>query len=266
MTIVYFVTKEHGPASKNYPYFSARHGLKECVTSYPFHRREYAVNLELKEKIQNEFDTLTSGVNNLDARIIRGFVTEQTYYNLLCDGVEITIEDVHLALGRDPCIRYINNQIENVLKFSNSAFEQMTTMEYAEYKLRQILEPAVDIPESAPEPNRSIYIIRISGTSTYKIGISHNPAERIKQLMRGALPTENGETLELIFDTGSIWGCEETEREIHAAWALNNLKGEWFSLTNEELKEISKQIHDMATINHHAIGIAPPASYGRMFV
>lgn len=75
-----------------------------------------------------------------------------------------------------------------------------------------------------------IYVIASNELGPTKIGVSVNPAKRIKQLQTG-----HEGTLRLFyveeFDSKEIY---KIERIIHRTLALQRLRGEWFSISVEK--------------------------------
>lgn len=79
-----------------------------------------------------------------------------------------------------------------------------------------------------------IYFIQQSGSNMVKIGYTSNSGE--KRL--GELQTGNPNILELIACVG---GSRETERLLHSLLQTHHIRGEWYSLTPD-------QIHTICTI------------------
>ena len=75
---------------------------------------------------------------------------------------------------------------------------------------------------------KSVYLVRSSENSYYKIGVAKNPTNRLKQLQ-----TANGEKLTLIktFETPYYMQIEISLHNLHGA---NKKEGEWFDLGVEE--------------------------------
>lgn len=72
-------------------------------------------------------------------------------------------------------------------------------------------------------PDRYVYVARESVTGRYKIGISINPVERVKQLNVG-----NPEQLELIHYYQANEAGYLSERAAHEVYEDHRLHGEWF--------------------------------------
>lgn len=72
-------------------------------------------------------------------------------------------------------------------------------------------------------PDRYVYVARESVTGRYKIGISINPVERVKQLNVG-----NPEHLELIHYYQANEAGYLSERAAHEVYEEHRLHGEWF--------------------------------------
>jgi hypothetical protein len=76
-----------------------------------------------------------------------------------------------------------------------------------------------------------IYVIR-DDESHYKIGLSTNPAARLRQLNGGSPYPLAFEILEPCKDIYRV------EAKLHEQFANRRLKGEWFALTESDLEEI----------------------------
>ena len=70
--------------------------------------------------------------------------------------------------------------------------------------------------------NKKLYIAKAG--DYYKIGISDNPEERIKQLQ-----TANPQVVELVVDFPAI-DAAECEKRLHEKFAKHRASGEWFEL------------------------------------
>ena len=79
---------------------------------------------------------------------------------------------------------------------------------------------------------KNIYLARQQESSLYKIGITKNsPKQRIKQLQTGnAVPLVLVET----FRTNHDYTMETA---LHAHFMLKKREGEWFELSDEDVKE-----------------------------
>lgn len=78
--------------------------------------------------------------------------------------------------------------------------------------------------------SKYVYLISDSNSYTYKIGVSINPEKRIK-----ALQTGNYKVLKIIH---KIF-CEnynDVETALHNKYNFLKVNGEWFELTEEEVK------------------------------
>ncbi len=85
-------------------------------------------------------------------------------------------------------------------------------------------------------PNGFIYFLRIAGHDLYKIGASHNPERRIRDIS-SAMPF-NIEVIKMQhFD--SIY---EIETSLHDEIKDHYVKSEWFMLTPEKAAEILNKI------------------------
>ncbi len=83
-----------------------------------------------------------------------------------------------------------------------------------------------------------IYIIRMEGTNYHKIGIAENPKKRLSTLASG-----NPIQLKLIASfstdehTAFCWD-EREEAEIHTELEAYRVRGEWFDLTEAQVRSI----------------------------
>lgn len=77
-----------------------------------------------------------------------------------------------------------------------------------------------------------IYVLKSNQTDLYKIGLSHQPSIRIKTLCR--LERESLQTVALFHTLG----MPIIEKELHALFASKRVRGEWFSLDQEDIEYI----------------------------
>lgn len=84
--------------------------------------------------------------------------------------------------------------------------------------------------KKAIKKSQVIYVIRVKGSSSLKIGISIDPKKRL-----AALQTSNPRKLyvDKIYDTGNI-NSSRVERDLHKAFKAHALEGEWFSSVSAE--------------------------------
>jgi hypothetical protein len=80
----------------------------------------------------------------------------------------------------------------------------------------------------------SVYVIRCTGTGLYKIGFAIDVAKRISSLQTGS-----ASALELVL---TMKGDVERERQLHARFAANRVRGEWFDLGQAEIEELKALI------------------------
>jgi predicted GIY-YIG superfamily endonuclease len=86
-----------------------------------------------------------------------------------------------------------------------------------------------------------VYIVRDNVRSTYKIGSSVNPLRRYNELSNQKSPaimadTQNERDLSLIWYSDFVSRSEE--KKLHKKFKSKNLYGEWFSLSEDDLKYI----------------------------
>ncbi len=84
-----------------------------------------------------------------------------------------------------------------------------------------------------------VYLISDINNYTYKIGISNNPENRLK-----ALQTGNDRTLRIIHKVI----CEnysKVENALHNKYCFLKVNGEWFELTEEDVKNFPESCKKM---------------------
>lgn len=86
------------------------------------------------------------------------------------------------------------------------------------------------------EKGAGVYIIRVSGTQKFKIGIAKNFKKRFKDLQTGS-----SEELEphYFYPTTS---CQELEKHLHCVFKNNSIGREWFEFDFDEINKV----HDVA--------------------
>lgn len=80
-----------------------------------------------------------------------------------------------------------------------------------------------------------LYIMRTSGTSLYKIGVSKDPETRMENLQTG-----NGEELELVFTFKTKYDYK-LEASLHNSYKSCRTIGEWFEFTPVQLDEVKNR-------------------------
>lgn len=82
---------------------------------------------------------------------------------------------------------------------------------------------------------RSVYLMQSEASGYYKIGVSINPAKRVKQLQTG-----NAEKITLIqtFESEIPFVVEKAVKNF---FSPNHVHGEWFSLTLEQEMSFKNQ-------------------------
>ena len=74
----------------------------------------------------------------------------------------------------------------------------------------------------------------------YKIGTSRDPARRIREMRTG------NPTVELIaYGTGT----STEEKFLHEMYAKQNIEGEWFSLSDEDMLQLASDIEEGITLD-----------------
>ena len=79
-----------------------------------------------------------------------------------------------------------------------------------------------------------LYLIRAEGTNYYKIGVATNRIKRLAGLQNGC-PLELKYVIVRRMDK-----AREVEQLIHRELQLQNVRGEWYSLTSSQVKAIVK--------------------------
>ena len=88
-----------------------------------------------------------------------------------------------------------------------------------------------------------VYFIKSGATGSIKIGVSKDPLRRLADLQNAS-----GEELELI---GVIKGNRNREKALHERFAHGNVRGEWFTPSDDLMREIQDLLkseavpHDM---------------------
>ena len=99
--------------------------------------------------------------------------------------------------------------------------------------LLAVLKLQKHLPDSSRAPIQTtggfLYFIRQGTTGLVKIGHSHDPDARLRELQ-----TSNGESLVLL---GSRPGTRADEAELHEVYADLRVRGEWFTETPELAQE-----------------------------
>ena len=92
------------------------------------------------------------------------------------------------------------------------------------------------------EDNVRIYIVRDNVRSTYKIGSSVNPVRRYNELNNQKSPAIMGDSDPKDRDITLIWYSDPVlrseESKLHKHFSDSNISGEWFNLTEPDLKYI----------------------------
>lgn len=80
-----------------------------------------------------------------------------------------------------------------------------------------------------------LYLIRVAGTSSVKVGISSNPSRRL-----ATLQTANPGVLELLYVIGPLARAKAYERRMHKQMKADgrHIHGEWFTIHPWELEQV----------------------------
>ena len=92
-----------------------------------------------------------------------------------------------------------------------------------EKSVREVIELVTSIDLEDLPPDRYVYVAQESVSGRYKIGISKDPARRIKELNIG-----NAEQLKLVHQFKSNGNKYESETLTHKMYADHRLRSEWF--------------------------------------
>lgn len=82
------------------------------------------------------------------------------------------------------------------------------------------------------ENNFYLYVIRCARTRYFKIGVAKNYIKRIEDLQRA-----NPLRLDIAY-TFLLPGESNIERILHKKFSEQNIRGEWFDLTDEDISEL----------------------------
>ena len=80
---------------------------------------------------------------------------------------------------------------------------------------------------------KGVYVIWIQNTNKYKIGISTNIQQRLKDFKTG-----NPENIKLVFFVESVKHYKSFEKHLHEVFKECRIGGEWFQFDEERLKEL----------------------------
>lgn len=89
-------------------------------------------------------------------------------------------------------------------------------------------------PEPKPKVKGSIYLLECKGR--YKIGASKNVDRRVKQLDKRPFKVTK------IISKDNVEDYYDKEKELHVKYSKNEIEGEWFIFTPEELKKVIEDI------------------------
>ena len=81
-----------------------------------------------------------------------------------------------------------------------------------------------------------VYVIKLGETGFFKIGRSNNPDRRIWKEISPVLPVEP--EIILTIETGDM---VKLEKKLHQRFADKRQNGEWFTLSDEDIKEIEEK-------------------------
>ena len=82
---------------------------------------------------------------------------------------------------------------------------------------------------------KSIYLIHSDPDNTYKIGVSG----KVKQRLKG-LQTANSSELRIVKTFETKYN-KKVETALHKYFGTNKIRGEWFSLTKEQVAEFDER-------------------------
>lgn len=114
--------------------------------------------------------------------------------------------------------------------------EQITLEEWFATRIRHPRKRKV---AARPRPQRVsgyVYVVRDPTSGLYKIGCSANLPQRIKQL-NSYLPIGKLDVI-LLLPTPAY---RTLERDLHARFGRQRVKGEWFSLADEDLERLKHE-------------------------
>lgn len=118
-----------------------------------------------------------------------------------------------------------------MLKYRNLGISEADVSQvYDEYLRRR--QGIIEKEEARSKHTAAVYIIRMTGTDYYKIGIASNPKARLKQLQTG-----NPIQLEMIYNV-RVLDSYGLEGYFHEKLRNTNVQNEWFQLNDATLNEI----------------------------
>lgn len=96
-----------------------------------------------------------------------------------------------------------------------------------------------------PEPEKTghVYLMRETGTNVYKIGVSRDVANRLKQISQ-----KSGRRMEIVYATPNPFkGYHEAETKLLTKWDHIRTEGEWLETTEDQIVKI---VADIIALEH----------------
>lgn len=103
-------------------------------------------------------------------------------------------------------------------------------------------QPRLSRTSRKASPHDSGWLYLIKGRDAYKIGIAINPEARLSKLQ-----TSTHDKLELVHKT-KVDDMREVELSLHQKYASKRIRGEWFKLSDEDVKSICALTSESAEV------------------
>ena len=153
-------------------------------------------------------------LNGYDAYVITD--TEQGCFINNCNGFYMEAEQM-IELGK----KLIATGRKKGVKEDILEYNRQNKIEYERKWSCHLKEPT-------PKATSHIYLMKCG--DKYKIGVSNNVEKRKKQLDNRPFPVE------IIAVSPLVAGAYNIEKELHEVYAEKRLNGEWFDLTENDIK------------------------------
>lgn len=129
-----------------------------------------------------------------------------------------------------------HKEVENLCELLKKYLQTYTNQEIEEWNSNLAASYSVEIPEllQKKEVKKNGFVYLLEDSSGYiKIGCSQDIKKRIENIQ------SNNPTIKVLklIETNDITGLES---KLHKAFANKRIKGEWFLLTEDDIKQIEK--------------------------
>lgn len=134
--------------------------------------------------------------------------------NLCVQHLNAVLESVHRLYQADPAIRWVLTQV----------------------RPKPVSEPTLR-GRSAAKARQRVYFMEREGL--VKIGISSNVEKRVQEVSRGSSMVA-GMTVGPVRLLGTRPGGREEETRLHRMFSASNVGGEWFRLSEEQMRVVRR--------------------------